>query len=82
VSIANFTQSSYELGYAFKYLRVLSLLLTAAFDIWGFAASLFIAVLLAACNRTADGRRRFLWPLVPWNARAMKRLVFRLRKED
>ena len=36
VSIANFTQSSYELGYAFKYMRMLILILTALFDIYGF----------------------------------------------
>ena len=82
VSIANFTQSSYELGYAFKYLRILALLLTAAFDWPGFAAALAAAVLLAAFNRTADGRRNFLWPLIPWNGKALGRLVFRLRKED
>ena len=36
VSVAGFAQPSYELGYAFKLLRVALLLVTAAFDVWGF----------------------------------------------
>ena len=82
VAIANFTQSSYELGYAFKYLRVMTLVLVALFDWIGLLAGLAAAVLLAAVNRTADGRRRFLWPLFPWDGHAMARLVFRLKKND
>ena len=35
VSVAGFAQPSYELGYAFKLLRVALLLVTAAFDVWG-----------------------------------------------
>ena len=82
VSIANFTQSSYELGYAFKFFRVLTLLLTAAFDWIGFCAGILCAVVLAAANVTLDGRRRYLWPLVPFDARALSRLVLRRVKED
>ena len=33
VAIANFTQRSYELGYAFKFLRMGLLLLTALFNV-------------------------------------------------
>ena len=82
VAIANFTQSSYELGYAFKFLRMLTLLLTAAFDWIGFLAGILIAFALALSNRTLDGRRRYLWPLLPWNRDAMARLVFRMKKRD
>jgi len=80
VAIANFTQSNYELGYAFKYLRILLLVLTALFDVWGFAVGIVIAIFLAATNRTIDGRRHYLYPLIPWNGKALARLVFRLKK--
>lgn len=81
VAIANFTQSSYELGYAFKYLRMLTLALTALFDIWGFVGGIAIAIVLAATNRTVDGKRSYLYPLIPWDGGAMARLVFRLPKK-
>ncbi len=80
VAIANFTQSSYELGYAFKYLRMLTLLLTALLDVWGFAAGILIAIVLVATNKTIDGSHKYLYPLIPWNGNAFARLVFRLKK--
>ena len=82
VSIANFTQSSYELGYAFKFLRMITLLLTAAFDLLGFLSGIALAVILAATNVTLDGRRRYLYPLIPFDGRALSRLILRRAKED
>lgn len=80
VAIANFTQSSYELGYAFKYMRIITLCLTALFDWWGLAAGIIIAVVLTATNKNVNGKRHYLYPLIPWNGNAMARLVFRLKK--
>ncbi len=80
VAIANFTQSNYELGYAFKYLRMLTLLLTALFGLWGFIAGIVIAVILIATNRTVNGTRSYLYPLIPFNGKALGRLLFRLKK--
>lgn len=82
VAIANFTQSSYELGYAFKYLRVITLILTALFHWWGFFAGIVIALILVATNKTVNGRRSYLYPLIPFNGRALARLVFRMKKKD
>ena len=82
VAIANFTQSSYELGYAFKYMRMLILFLTALFDIYGFAAGILISLILAATNNTVNGKRNYLYPLIPFNGKALGRLLFRLKKRD
>lgn len=35
VTIANYSQSSFELGYALKFMRVMILILTSIFDVWG-----------------------------------------------
>jgi len=80
VAIANFTQSNYELGYAFKYMRVMTLILTALFDYFGFAAGVVITIILAATNKTVTGKRNYLYPLIPFNGRALSRLLFRLKK--
>jgi len=82
VGIANFTQSSYVLGYAFKYLRMVLLALTALFDVWGFAAGCVLSVVLIAANRTENGGRRYLYPLIPFNGRALGRLLLRRRKKS
>ena len=82
VAIANFTQSSYELGYAFKFIRMLTLILTAFFHWYGFAAGLIISFALVITNRTVDGRNSYLYPLIPWNGNAFLHLILRLKKKD
>ena len=82
VAIANFTQSNYELGYAFKYMRMLTLLLTALFDLAGFIAGITVTLILVATNRTVNGERNYLYPLIPFNGKAMARLLFRLKKKE
>ena len=76
VSVAGFAQPSYEMGYAFKLLRVVLLLLTAAFDVWGFVlGSLGILVLLATTKPLVG--KGYLYPLIPFNGRALWRLIAR-----
>ena len=82
VAIANFTQRSYELGYAFKFMRMLLLALTAIFGLWGFVGGLVLIVILLATNKTANEKRYYLYPLVPFNARALASLIFRVKKKD
>ena len=79
VAIANFSQSSYELGYAFKFMRMLLLLAAGIGGLWGFAGGLVLVVVLIATNKTVGGKRRYLYPLIPWNGAAMKRLLVRER---
>ncbi|MDE7252635.1 MAG: spore germination protein [Acetatifactor sp.] len=67
VAIANYTQANYELGYALKFMRILNLILTAIFGLWGYVAGIVIAVLSVFCNRTVS-RRSYAYPLFPLNA--------------
>lgn len=82
VAIASFTQHNYELGYAFKFFRMMLLLLTWLFRIWGFAAGVIIIFLLLLSNRTINGEHSYLFPVIPFNGRAFARLFFRLKKRD
>ena len=81
VSIANFTQRSYELGYAVKFLRILLLIMTAIFGIWGFAGGMVLCIVLLATNSTVNGKRNYLYPLIPFNGRALATLIFRVQKD-
>ena len=76
VAITNFAQPSYELGYAFKLCRMLLLVLTALFNIWGFIAGIVTIVLLVAFNKTVTGRC-YLYPLIPFNFKALTSLLIR-----
>ena len=76
VSVAGFAQPSYELGYAFKLLRLALLLATAAFDVWGFVLGTAGILLLLATTRPLAGRG-YLYPLIPFNGKALRRLLVR-----
>lgn len=82
VSIAAFTQTSYELGYAFKFLRVIILILTALFNYYGFAAGLLLTLVLICTNKTANHRRSYLYPLIPFNGKALLSMYVRVKKSS
>ena len=75
VAIANFAQPSFELGYAFKLMRMVLLVLSAIFSIWGFAAGIVFMLVLIVTTEPLAGH--YLYPLYPFNAKAMKHLLFR-----
>ena len=81
VAIANFAQQNHELGYAIKFVRIMTLLLCAFFGIYGFFAGILISVFLVVTNKTLLGNG-YLYPLFPFNGRAFLRLFFRLKKND
>ena len=76
VSVAGFAQPSYELGYAFKLLRVALLLVTAAFDIWGFCLGV-VGIFILLCTTKPLVGKGYLYPLVPFNGKALLRLLVR-----
>ena len=78
VAIANYTQSSYELGYALKFMRILLLVLTALFHLYGLLAGVILVILFLACNKTVAGKS-YLYPLIPFNGKQLCRRLFRTR---
>lgn len=56
VSVANYTQPNFELGYALKFMRLLLLILTAAFNWIGFVVGCILVILSVCVNRTLSGR--------------------------
>ena len=80
VAIANFTQRSYELGYAVKFMRIILLVLTALLDVWGFVLGVALILVLLASNRGITGKRSYLYPLFPLNLKALWSLLLRIKK--
>jgi stage V sporulation protein AF len=81
VAVATFAGQNPELGYALKFVRILSLLLCAWLGIWGFALSMVLFVLLLVSNRTAT-KQGYLYPLIPFSPKALLRLFIRVPKYD
>lgn len=76
VSVGTFTQPSYELGFAFKLFRLLFLLLTALLGGWGFALGVGVMLFVMATTKTVLGNG-YLYPVVPFDRVALKRLLLR-----
>ena len=81
VAISNFTQPSYELGYAIKISRVFILILCGLFKVWGLVIGLALVLLLIATTKTIGGYT-YLYPLMPFNAEALKGLIIRRPKKE
>ena len=78
VAIANYTQSNYELGYALKFLRIITLLLTQWLGVWGYAGGILLSLLSVCCNRTVS-HKSYIYPLIPFNWKNLKNRLLRRR---
>lgn len=78
VTVGTYSQASFEMGYAMKFVRVLTLCLTAVFNVWGYIAGLVIGVISIVGNKTISGKS-YIYPLIPFNAEMLKRKIFRVR---
>ena len=52
------------------------------FGIWGFAAGIVLFCILVATNTTVTGKRRYLYPLLPFDGKVMLKHLFRVKKND
>lgn len=78
VAVANYTQTSYELGYALKFLRMITLVLTAIFGLPGYIAGVLLCLLAVVKNKTVSGQS-YIYPLLPFNFRQLSKRVLRHR---
>lgn len=78
IALSSFTQTSIELTYAFKFSRILLLILTGFFGVIGFIIALIIIFLVMLTTKTFTGQP-YLYPLIPFNGPALWHLLFRTR---
>lgn len=78
VALANFTQPSYELGYAVKFMRVMFLIFIAISPTFGFWIAMFTMLWILASNKTVTNTSYF-YPLIPFHAHDFK-MIFARKK--
>lgn len=78
VTVANFTQPNFELGYSLKFCRILLLVLTYIFNVCGFIIAFVINLVLLCTNRTLSNKS-YLYPLIPFNGKEFFRKILRIR---
>ena len=77
VAVANYTQVSFELGYALKFMRIILICLTAWFNIYGFIAGTLLTIACIVFNKTISGKS-YIYPLIPFNLRQCLKRFFRV----
>ena len=80
VAIANYTQSNYELGYALKFMRIITLVLTGIAGIFGYIAGILIFVLAIASNKTLTGKS-YINPFGPGGMGTLWKRFIRVRQQ-
>ncbi len=78
VTIANYSQASFELGYAMKFMRVIILILTAIFNVWGYIIGTVIAICAIVFNKTIAGKS-YVYPLIPFSLNELRKRFLRGR---
>lgn len=77
VVLANYSQPSFELGYALKFMRLLTLVLTSLFSIYGYIGGLLFTFCSIVFNKTISGKS-YIYPIIPFNAKQFLRRFIRI----
>ena len=77
VAVANYTQSNMELTYAIKFHRIILLIATSLFGIYGIIGGTVLLIVALAFNKTIIGRR-YLYPLIPFDKVQLMQRFFRI----
>lgn len=76
ITIASFSLPSFEMGYAMKFERLLLLITTQLFGIWGFIGGIVLIFICMLLIKTLSGRN-YLYPIIPFNLRGFLELFIR-----
>lgn len=78
VAIASYTQPSFEMGYAMKFIRILTLIFTQLLGLWGFILGLLSGLCGLIFSKTLSGRGYF-YPVIPFNLQNFIKLFVRTK---
>lgn len=79
VALASFTQPSIELSYGIKFIRVIMLIGAYLGGVPGVIAGAAVSFLIVSTTKTISGSS-YLYPLIPFNGHALKKLLLRTSK--
>ena len=80
VAIANFTHENYEFAYAIKFLRIILLILTAIFGLYGFIGGVIFTAVVIGMNKTITNTS-YIYPLIPFDLKKFCSQFFRTSKK-
>lgn len=76
--IGTFATPSLEFAMAIRIFRIMLLLLTGLFGVWGFAGTLLYIFIIAFTTKAFKNGKRYTWPLIPFEAKPLAHILFRM----
>lgn len=80
VALSSFVQPSIEFSYAIKFSRITLIIFAGLLGFWGFIGAIILNLLIIVTTKTFSGES-YLYPLMPFNWKALKKQMFRWKKE-
>ena len=81
VTIASYTQPSFELSYSIKFLRIFMLILTNFFGLYGYIFSIVSSFIILITLNTPIGKN-YLYPLIPFNKKEFNKKFFSIKNNN
>lgn len=78
-AFGTYTMESFEFGYAVKFFRLMLLVLTQLFHIWGFSAGTIFIIVFMFTNKTIS-KESYMKPLFPLNIKELANKFIRFQK--
>lgn len=77
VALGSYTQTSFELGYAIKFFRILTLVCTQILGVSGYILGILILLSSLISNKTLS-KTSYLFPLIPFRGKLLFKSLFRV----
>lgn len=78
-AFGTYTMQSFEFGYAIKFFRLMLLVLTQLFHLWGFSAGTIFIIVFMFANKTIS-KESYMKPLFPLNIKELANKFVRFQK--
>ncbi len=75
--ISSYCIPNIEFSSALRIFRLLLLILTGLLGLWGFLGGTLIICIITLTTETLDEQRKYLWPLIPFNRKALLNIILR-----
>ena len=80
-AFGTYTMESFEFGFAIKFFRIMLLIFTQLFGLWGLGFGILLILVFMFTNKTIS-KESYMYPLWPLNIKELLRKFIRFQKEQ
>lgn len=77
-AIGTFAAPSVEFGLAIRIFRLLLVVMTGLFNIYGFVIAIIIVFVITYTTKSFENGKKYTWPLIPFEWKPLSHILFRM----